>query len=281
MSGSAIDYVPSWQLRLRGRLFDQFKSLPNWQALSDLIASRFQPVEDALQQLATINDIGDGIRTDVTGQTIGIGAQLDRIGTIVGQVRAGAVDTDYRYYLRARIATNKSSGDPESIYRVFVAMFGGAAKLVTRRSDVASLTLTILNYPITATVAAIAVSFLRDAKVAGVRAILEYQFDPSTLLFTLAPTAFLTAQVNPGDTLIAVDSTAGFGPSGVIRLNFGEVNSEVLGYTSLTSTTITISAASVIHAVDSPVGFYIGPNRGFDDQVSPGIGGRFTGALQA
>lgn len=48
-----------------------------------------------------------------------IGIQLDKIGDIVGELRAGRSDTDYRNGILFRIYQNNSSGEPETLIQAF------------------------------------------------------------------------------------------------------------------------------------------------------------------
>lgn len=47
-----------------------------------------------------------------------IGVQLDNIGAIVGQPRAGALDDEYRQNIFNRIAINKSDGTPDQVLNI-------------------------------------------------------------------------------------------------------------------------------------------------------------------
>lgn len=156
-----IDYVDDWYKRLKGRLYEQFKGKPKIDKWVRMIAAQFQDLEDAAQSLLTIVDI-DG----------SIGAQLDNLGHIVGQPRAVNDDVGYRLYLRARIVANKSNGTSEDLYRVFRALFG-ALGYVVRNGGNKSFAMAVLT-PLSPTQLLAAVTFLRDAKEAGARAILEY-----------------------------------------------------------------------------------------------------------
>ena len=129
-----------------------------------MIARQVQDFEDAAQALLTIISIDDSI-----------GAQLDNLGRLVGQPRVNADDATYRLYLKARIVARRSNGTPELIYKVFRALFGSPSMvLVTSGVGVKAFRLT-LNTAITAAQAVIGLSFLRDAKESGARAVLEWQ----------------------------------------------------------------------------------------------------------
>src|SRR5690606_25505389 len=81
------------------RVLAQFKDKPNYRAVLTALVEPAQSVEDALQQLLLDRAVNTAI-----------GVQLDALGKIVKQPRAGLGDEDYRRYVRARIATNRSKG---------------------------------------------------------------------------------------------------------------------------------------------------------------------------
>ncbi len=158
---STIDLISDWKSRLRSRFYEQFKGLPKITAWSDMIAAQAQDLENAAQTLLTIISIDDSI-----------GAQLDNLGRIIGQARVGVVDPTYQLYLRARIVANKSTGTGESIYRVFRALFGDLGYII-RNGGNKSFALLVIGI-LTPLQLAVALSFLREAKEAGARAVLEY-----------------------------------------------------------------------------------------------------------
>lgn len=163
-----IDYISDWRARLRSNVYEQFRGLPKFAAWVGMIATQAQDLEDATQALLTIISIDDSV-----------GAQLDNLGRIIGQARAGVDDDIYRTYLRARILINKSTGTAESLYRIFRVAFAeeafGGLHYVIRNGGNKSFVLQVLGAFSSSQTAAIAVSFLREAKEAGARAILEWQ----------------------------------------------------------------------------------------------------------
>lgn len=156
-----IDYVDDWYRRLKGRLQEQNKGKVKIDKWVRLMAAQFQDLEDAAQSLPTIVNIDDSV-----------GAQLDNLGRIVGQPRAVNDDASYRLYLKARIVANRSNGTAEDLYRVFRALFGALGYAI-RNGGNKSFALTVLA-PLTMAQQLAAISFLRDAKEAGARAILEF-----------------------------------------------------------------------------------------------------------
>src|SRR5262249_50537515 len=116
-----VDYISDWASRLRTRLYTQFRNKTTWNAwIDNVLAPQFQDLEDAAQTLLGIVDIDNSQ-----------GAQLDVLGRIVGRQRNGDDDPTYRLHLKATIAANKSSGDPESLYTVFHALLGDIGFVIT------------------------------------------------------------------------------------------------------------------------------------------------------
>jgi hypothetical protein len=174
-SGSGITpggYVSDWAAKLRAKLYQQFADKPNWISLAeDVMGPQFQAVEDAANQLGGLADIATRV-----------GVQLDTIGNIVGQLRAGLIDSVYRLYLSARIKANKSSGTNAQLYEIITVLFGALDMAI--RNDTASGAFELkINTVITALRAAVATAFIRDAKAAGVRANVVWQESPTAELF--------------------------------------------------------------------------------------------------
>lgn len=157
-----VDRITDWLGRLRGRVYEQFKGKPKIDAWVVMVAAQFQELEEAAQSLLTLLSIDNSV-----------GAQLDNIGRIVGQIRAGASDAVFRLYIRARIVANRSKGTGEDLYRVFRALFGALGFRV-RNGGNKSFALDVLT-PITAAQASVGQAFLLDAKEAGARANFEWQ----------------------------------------------------------------------------------------------------------
>ncbi len=168
-----LDYVSDWVRRLRTRLQTQFRNKVTWEAWVQLLGRQFQDLEDATQSLFTLLDIDNSS-----------GAQLDVIGRIVGQPRSGQADAVYRLFLRARVAANRSSGDPESIYAVYSALYGATVTMVltTGMVGVKEFALRIKTV-ITRAQALAGVQFLGDSAEAGTRPLLEWQESATALLF--------------------------------------------------------------------------------------------------
>lgn len=87
------------------RLLWQFQGdhQPNFQAVASAFARQLNELETAF---AALQDLTIDTET---------GAQLDGDGTIVGEVRAGRTDADYRAAIKARIQINRGNGRPEDV----------------------------------------------------------------------------------------------------------------------------------------------------------------------
>lgn len=146
------------------RLCQQFRDQDNISALLTALTGTVQEAETALWQLFTERSVDTAT-----------GVHLDAIGKVVGQERASLIDEDYRRYIRARIATNRSRGTLGDVLRIALLVLNdpdayleidnqGAAAYVLRVHDVATAD----------DLAAVLLDFLQSATAAGVRAILEY-----------------------------------------------------------------------------------------------------------
>jgi hypothetical protein len=163
------------------RLPQQFQDKPKLAALISALVDPVQDLENAWWQLLVERAIG-----------VAVGTQLDSIGVIVGQDRIGLSDDDYRRYLRARIAVNRSSGvDDDLIIVARLILFDPDCQIVLSRDGYtqatcnAAVRVTIKNMAITSELADILNTFLQETKLAGVRLQLDtnvsntrrFQFD--------------------------------------------------------------------------------------------------------
>lgn len=132
-----------------------------------------QDLEDALQQLRLERFVDTAV-----------GDQLDVIGNIVGQLRWGLDDATYRRYIRARAATHNSDGTIEDLLTVCdLVVYDVLATYVLTQEGVATARLTVTGVVLTDAFAAILFSFLKDARSAGVRIVLEWYPSAESALF--------------------------------------------------------------------------------------------------
>ena len=145
------------------RLAQQFKGKPSVESMLSSLAGNVQEVETALWQLLTERSVD-----------VAIGVHLDAIGEIVGQPRNALGDEDYRRFISARIAANRSRGTIPDVLRVAnLVLNDPTAYLEIVNGGIATYVLRIMNVPISDATAEILMSFLRAITSAGVRAIME------------------------------------------------------------------------------------------------------------
>jgi hypothetical protein len=146
------------------RLGEQFKSQPNLVAFLTAHVAPLQDIEDALQQLLLERQVDTAI-----------GDQLDALGALVGQARAGLSDDNYRRYVRARIMANRSKAIVEDLLQV--------ARLILDEDDaviriktwgVAAYDITVEDVVVSDALAGILLAFLQDATGGAVRVRLNY-----------------------------------------------------------------------------------------------------------
>jgi hypothetical protein len=102
--------------RAEARLPEQFKGKELMVALVRAIANEVQDIEDAVFPMLQLLDIDTMI-----------GAQLDGIGDILTEPRAGQNDADYRLALSAKAARITASGTPEQIIERYLSLTGASA----------------------------------------------------------------------------------------------------------------------------------------------------------
>lgn len=112
------------------------------------------------------------------------GAQLDGIGRIVGQLRGGVSDVEYRLRLKARIRINRSAGRAdEDLYGVVGVMINSAISMELREEFPAAFRMILTGGDVPN--AAIVNSLMQEAKAAGVGAQLLHTNDEPASTFTL------------------------------------------------------------------------------------------------
>jgi hypothetical protein len=167
--------------------------LSKFEDLIRVLISPDQRLEDAAQQVLA------GYQLDSA-----IGAQLDVIGLLVGQERAGLSDSNYRRYIRARISANRSSGTVEEILQVIGLVLNDlTATLVMQPQPPASFALRVDDVAVNDDIAGIVVSFLRESASAGVRAILESSPSPPVSVLRMS----LSDLSEPGQNALGISSS--------------------------------------------------------------------------
>lgn len=118
------------------RLAQQLKGKPGVEGLLSAFVQQAQELEDAAFSIL-----------DTSGIETAYGAQLDRIGALVGQLRGGDADIDYRDAIKTRITINVSSGTLEELIRISTEILGGV-EVEIRESFPAEFDL-VINDPLT------------------------------------------------------------------------------------------------------------------------------------
>lgn len=149
----------------------------NISALLQALMASVQDAEDALQQLYS------GRRIDTA-----IGAQLDIIGKVVGQVRGELDDDDYRRHCRARIATNRSNGTAEDLIRISrLVLDDDEVYIHIETEGPAAVVVRLEKNSQSYAVARIVTTFLQQGKAAGVKLIVEITTLDRENTFSFAP----------------------------------------------------------------------------------------------
>lgn len=109
-----------------------------------------------------------------------IGAQLDGVGSIVGEARGGRSDDDYRTAIIARVGINVGSGTPEEII-TYVTTVTDNGDVVLTEFFPASLTVRAVT-ALTTAEATIIGNLLKEIKSAGVKIDFIYGVSPESEL---------------------------------------------------------------------------------------------------
>jgi hypothetical protein len=153
--------VTDHALRATDRLLEQFKDVPGVLAILNALNAQTQAIEDAYWQLFTERSLDTAV-----------GEQLDVIGRVLDEPRAGFVDASYVPRLRAKIRVLRSSGGPVDILKIFKLLLPannihftviGAAGFILDIGAVSDVGLLPIYQ-----------RFLHEAKGAGIRAQLLY-----------------------------------------------------------------------------------------------------------
>jgi hypothetical protein len=97
----------------KDRLVTQWTDKPTVQGLLKSYLENVQTVEDIYEQLL-----------DERSVFTAIGAQLDVVGTLVGEARDGKDDAAYRQAILNRIAINNADGTPEKVIEILITITG-------------------------------------------------------------------------------------------------------------------------------------------------------------
>lgn len=251
-----VDYISDWKGRLRSKLYEQFGSLPNMIAMSDLFARQFQDLENSGQTLFSITSIDDSE-----------GVNLDVIGRIIDQLRLGVDDATYRLFLKAKVRANKSSGTPEEIYSVFRALLGNAISMIYIPGNDAGFELQIRD-PISALFASVAAQLLGIAKMAGVKGNLDWQETTDDQMFYTAIATSVQFDRIIGTNSIPVLDSSDFPASGSLTLDPGLFNEETFGFTNGVGIFFLSGSTLFAHSKNAVVELVGDPGQGFGTATS-------------
>ena len=151
---------------LLDRRLEQFRDKDRFSAMLEVLGEQVQALEDALYQVLTETSID-----------VAVGAQLDGLGSVVGEERAGRDDDAYRVAIRVRIAINLSEGTPEDLLALALAISGGSNALLIEYFP-ASFEIQILDPVPSGTDPARIASVVRSGKPAGVGAVSIIHVEP-------------------------------------------------------------------------------------------------------
>jgi hypothetical protein len=238
--------------RARSRLARQLRGTVFHGAVLDALSGQVQEVEGALWDLLSVYVIEQSS-----------GAQLERIGAIVGASLAGLSDVDYRSTIRAQIAVNRGSGSPPEVLTILRDILDAYAydgtnvqylPLANAEFEVLLNGLTAQGYQLSRRLAVV----LNKARIAGVASQLRYlvaeasaslRFEPPGSE-TLSPATTLASPCSPGDTTLHPGSVLGFGVAPFfILVGRGTEGRETMRVSSVNiiACTFTVDAANLHH----------------------------------
>jgi hypothetical protein len=136
------------------------------------LARSHQSVEDALVHLH-----GDRLLVN------GAGAQLDAVGSIVGQPRNGMSDNRYIRWIKARILANRSSGTIPELLNILRTVSGSETVIEAREEANTTLVFRLSGFDVPYTDDLILM--LLETKAGGVRVILEAANETDANTYTL------------------------------------------------------------------------------------------------
>lgn len=240
-------------------------------AFISALVTQIQFHEDALTQLFNLR-----------GVDVAEGQQLDDLGVIVGQPRDGLSDTDYRRYIRARIAANNSDGLVEDVIRVTRGILNNSVLGVkVEQYFPAALLVRIQSGSLDATTADTLIEFLRDTRAGGVGIQAHHMLgDPDDTFELGSVTNILTSIVTIGSTSFEVTSTDGFPDSGTLILEYLGATPETWTYTSKDATHFYGAATTQIHSLVDVVKTADSSTQGTSDTTAPTVGGELASVLE-
>lgn len=226
------------------RLPEQFKNKTKIVNLLTALATPAVSLEAALWQLLVERSV-----------TAAIGIQLDQLGVLVGQERGGLSDSDYRRYISARIAANRSRGNFEDLIRVANLVINDATCRVETATQNGTVRVRLRVIAVSDSLASIVLLFLDDTVSGGIRVILESDPDLESNMFTTDAMRSLNGAHVIGQSALATNEPAAWGDwpaSGTVEIDLA-ANLETIAYTMSGSTIVLQSALTKNHATNSEI----------------------------
>ena len=117
---------------MRAGLAQQFVGLPNLDAFIKAVGDQLNDVEEFFGQLLTLRTLQNAV-----------GAQLDRLGVLLGQGRNSLSDSDYRTVLQSKIVEYQANGSVEDVIQMLLTLGRASSVLITE-----SFPARFLAYPV-------------------------------------------------------------------------------------------------------------------------------------
>jgi hypothetical protein len=140
------------------RLPGDVSGLPNWEGLVTIVGDEVQEAEAALYSLIVDRSLA-----------IAAGVNLDQYGEILSEPRDGLTDTEYRRILGARILSNRSDGQAETLIGLTAILTGSTDVRLFEVYPAGMVIAYVVPSPLTQNQRDRAVRIIRRAVAAGVR----------------------------------------------------------------------------------------------------------------
>lgn len=249
------------------RLPNQFRN--DWnEAFVEIFVKPFNEIELAYQELLLNRSVDSAV-----------GAQLDILGKLVGQLRGGLGDTDYRRFIRARIFANKSNGTHEVLLRVVRLVLNNPAATIESLSQRGAVAIRINGVITSNGVAGIVLEFARDTVASAIRVFVESYPDVDANLFTFGQYFLLGSGLSAGATVLQANTShtsltelASFPASGQLVIDPGTAAEETVTWTSRNNSKFYVSATVNAHSANALVSV-TGSNalgKGYGDHTEVG-----------
>ncbi|MFZ5440449.1 MAG: hypothetical protein ACOZQL_10595 [Myxococcota bacterium] len=174
----ALTQLTDYGERAVAKLLAQYRDKPKLAGLVRELAERAQEIEGALFDAIKAWEVANAS-----------GAWLERLGEIVGEPRGGALDTEYRAFIAARIAANRSTGTVEDLLAVLKAWAGGTLPAHTLKQYFPAAVEMKLTSPVaTASTVTRLLRLLKATRAAGIGQVVIYQLIPDANAFTFSST---------------------------------------------------------------------------------------------